>query len=708
MGRVVKNQADTSRSRPVSCVFCRSRKLRCSRNFPCTNCVSRGLDCPHPSLPSAQTDRSAEILVPTQESASVEEDVLARLRRLEEIVIGHGVTPPIASTGSSMHAGTPPSHASPGSFARKFDHYKRSASSPSSHVDWLEGEISHPASTNCLVSYEIEFKTCSINIATSPSSFSNRGNTPIRCIWLPLHEESMHIVDKYLVDITHLHHVVHAPSVRSLVRDIYYCLNQKSDPRLGDACLLSAMITSTLFFWTERDTPEPLFTSAEAAYEKTSLWLQRTLDLLDLSRRIGSGTIEEVQATIIVGFVICNMVGISSQAHFWFSSATSIAWQLSLHRIDHPQNGDLNVPRPDSVKAEVARRVWWNLVGTDWQFSQYAGAQRGMYMINPRHMATRKPINSNDEDLVDGMEGVGQPIDQPTSMSYCLQRFRLAELCRELTDSEPFPNTGQGPTNYQRIRDIDARMIEFIDNLPPFFSLDFEVDQLPDSDPRRSTPITVQRYILNCLVNAQRCRIHLPYLTKIAKDSKYLYSRTACLEAARMVIRTERQLRTENLPFVLMRLKSSGILHCVCMGIIVLLMDVCLNRNFQTGDEREIRMEIFSAFSILEEAKGQSPFAERILGSFYRVLQRYNIQFVPPEKNPLPRPEDSAEIDQSSVPAAQNVPMILPDQEAIFEVEDPILPSFNDFFDEFSANVDPGNLDWDALFPGLESAFVSM
>jgi hypothetical protein len=176
----------------------------------------------------------------------------------------------------------------------------------------------------------------------------------------------MHIIDKYLVDITHLHHVVHAPSVRSLVRDIYYRLNQKSDPRLGDVCLLSAMITSTLFFWTERDTPEPLFVSAEAAHEKTSLWLETTLDLLDLSRRIGSSTIEEIQATIIVGFVICNMVGVSSQAFFWFSSAISIAWQLSLHRIDHPQNGDLNVPRPDSIKAEVARRVWWNLVGTDW------------------------------------------------------------------------------------------------------------------------------------------------------------------------------------------------------------------------------------------------------------------------------------------------------------------------------------------------------
>lgn len=309
---------------------------------------------------------------------------------------------------------------------------------------------------------------------------------------------------------------------------------------------------------------------------------------------------------------------------------------------------------------------------------------------------------------MDGMEGVGQPIDQPTSMSYCLQRFRHAELCRELTDSESFCHAGSGPTNYQRILDIDAKMIEFINSLPPFFSIDFEVDQVPDSDARRSIPITAQRYILNCLVNAQRCRMHLPYLTKGAKDSKYLYSRDACLEAARMVIRTERQLRTENLPFTLIRLRSSGILHCVCMGIIVLLMDLCLNRSFQTGDDRKIRIEIFGALTVLEDAKGQSPFAERILGAFHSVLKRYNIPFISPGTNSPPRPEGSATLHPSSVPAAQDPQTILPDQGAGLFIEDPTLPSFNDFFEDFSANVDPDMLDWDSLFPGLERSFLSM
>src|SRR5687767_3072557 len=33
------------RQRPVSCVFCRTRKLRCNRQYPCSNCTSRGVIC---------------------------------------------------------------------------------------------------------------------------------------------------------------------------------------------------------------------------------------------------------------------------------------------------------------------------------------------------------------------------------------------------------------------------------------------------------------------------------------------------------------------------------------------------------------------------------------------------------------------------------------------------------------------------------------
>jgi hypothetical protein len=81
------------RNRPVSCYFCRSRKLRCSRQAPCSNCLSRGISCtlqsfaaPNPSERSHITSSTQAPARPTSDSASNSE-LLARVRLLEEVVL---------------------------------------------------------------------------------------------------------------------------------------------------------------------------------------------------------------------------------------------------------------------------------------------------------------------------------------------------------------------------------------------------------------------------------------------------------------------------------------------------------------------------------------------------------------------------------------------------------------------------------------------
>ena len=64
------------RQQPVSCRFCRARKLRCSREIPCSNCLSRGIPCdpvstPAPALGNSQTSDS---------------ETHERLRKLEELL----------------------------------------------------------------------------------------------------------------------------------------------------------------------------------------------------------------------------------------------------------------------------------------------------------------------------------------------------------------------------------------------------------------------------------------------------------------------------------------------------------------------------------------------------------------------------------------------------------------------------------------------
>jgi hypothetical protein len=61
-------------------------------------------------------------------------------------------------------------------------------------------------------------------------------------------------------------------------------------------------------------------------------------------------------------------------------------------------------------------------------------AVRGVYHCHPRQMVVKKPMNLNDEDLVNGISHDQKPLSWPTVMSYPLQRIRIAEIIRNLTD----------------------------------------------------------------------------------------------------------------------------------------------------------------------------------------------------------------------------------------------------------------------------------
>ena len=68
------------RQRPVSCRFCRVRKLRCDREAPCSSCVSRGIRC--------------DLVQHTSSSphgiGTTEIELLERIRKLEEAIRDQG------------------------------------------------------------------------------------------------------------------------------------------------------------------------------------------------------------------------------------------------------------------------------------------------------------------------------------------------------------------------------------------------------------------------------------------------------------------------------------------------------------------------------------------------------------------------------------------------------------------------------------------
>jgi len=66
--------------------------------------------------------------------------------------------------------------------------------------------------------------------------------------------------------------------------------------------------------------------------------------------------------------------------------------------------------------------------------ARFDTAVRGVYHCHPRQMVVKKPLNLNDEDLMDGMSPEQKPLSWPTVMSYPLQRIRISEIVRSLVD----------------------------------------------------------------------------------------------------------------------------------------------------------------------------------------------------------------------------------------------------------------------------------
>ena len=69
---------DRIRPDPVSCQLCRSKKLKCNRVQPCSNCSARGTTCNFLVPPQGRTDTTSTI--------HSNAELLGRIKRLEAII----------------------------------------------------------------------------------------------------------------------------------------------------------------------------------------------------------------------------------------------------------------------------------------------------------------------------------------------------------------------------------------------------------------------------------------------------------------------------------------------------------------------------------------------------------------------------------------------------------------------------------------------
>ncbi|KAF1999678.1 hypothetical protein P154DRAFT_523214 [Amniculicola lignicola CBS 123094] len=678
-----KEQRNTRipRQQPVSCRFCRTRKLRCSREAPCSNCVSRGISCeleaPVPPLPKQS-----------------EWELQERLRKLEELLVTKNRRPEDTKNAPQWDTPQNPPDIREASFEENLN----------LDVIWLESVCAEFGPSESKPKERIALKLGSVH---DIGGCNHSGRRIPKCVYLPQHHEAKILLQKYIEHIDYLHHIVNIPQLPAYVDRVYASLSTDKDIELGQLVLLLSIFASATYSWVAEDCDRGLFASQEDANNQVPSWVEATRDVLDIMHRSATYSLEAVQGIVILGWVIINREELSTVWRSLLSHALFMSHEMGLHRVDHPSNA----AAAKTVQAEIGRRVWWYLVVSDWfTAAKLMGLTEGVYLCNPRHMVVRQPLNINDDDLIDGNELVGQPLSQPTGMSYLLQRFKFGELTRRIVDRTPIMSTDAPGLGYQDVMDFDTDIQTFLNEIPAFFSMEkAQIMSTYHLDEKMTIFILTGGYMIKVLANSQRCKLHLPYFARGYVDSSFAYSRAMCVKSACLVI--QNMCHQENCGIRnFTRYRSCALIFGVFIATVILLMDYCVNKA-----NSQYRREVAHAFRVLHEARRFSLTATKLMDTMMFVFRKHQVA-LPKLKNAC----DAASIETHFGPEnGSKWPSTLVDGTMMSGASDSaisvttespnedVLPSY---FTDFGPWPDQGpemdGFDWDGIFSELNSSFV--
>lgn len=375
--------------------------------------------------------------------------------------------------------------------------------------------------------------------------------------------------------------------------------------------------------------------------------------------------------------------------------------------------------------------------------AKFTGLAKGTYQCHPRQMMTNKPLNIDDEDIIDGMSRVGKHSSQPTSMTFFLLRIRLNEISRGVVDRTPYiAGTTCGPS-FELITDIDTEMQQLENDIPTFFSLSpADLSKTYNISYAQALSITRQGNDFCTLLYAQRCRLHLPYAQRGYTEPYYALSRDKCIESARLIIHNETEYRRSGLSNGGTRYIPLFYSMTVFLACTVLLMDYCNSRCASHREKQ--RTEICQAVKLLEAARTESEMAADFMDTMVTVLHKHGIALkkdavVPPDKSSqvdarlpddtaptvhvAPTPIPAVEFQQGPYVNAILESVALPDMalgnltnngdNVVSHNEDDggfaalqAGTDLNDLVKTLDQGVDISMIDWDDIFVGLDPSFM--
>jgi hypothetical protein len=189
-------------------------------------------------------------------------------------------------------------------------------------------------------------------------------------------------------------------------------------------------------------------------------------------------------------------------------------------------------------KAEMRRRIWMMVMQTDLMSSSQVGLPR---TIQVAMYDTQEPRNLIDEDMSEDMTELppSRPDSEGTTMLYVLIRTRVLSVFARIMD---LTNSSMQPA-YREIMELDTTLRAIYDNVPSTYKAmrvkDFG-EEITENDMRR--------FFLGLNFLKGEIMLHRPYLLLGRNDSRYEYSRLACLDAAFEILQFQKIMDTDCRP----------------------------------------------------------------------------------------------------------------------------------------------------------------
>ncbi|OTB16740.1 hypothetical protein K445DRAFT_317031 [Daldinia sp. EC12] len=451
--------------KPRSCVTCRTRKVRCDKTSPCSNCRRAKIPCVIPSGDkpprwARRLERIANNAKAEQEADSGVSQVMERLRNLEGLVKelssqleqAHSAAntssrgSPSAnspeSPGHGQHAdyhGVSPPVEKTSSLSKQFGRLVLGGAGQSHYVSngfWsrVNDELdSLKIETEGLATEDYDSSEDEDSLSKTPSTQELDRTPSQRHAFLFRHNLNSHepdirefhpppshisfLVNVFYQNINILTQVVHMPTLNKMVQSLLDRGPSILSP--ANEALMFAIYYAAVTSMEEEDVIANLGASKSELNLKYRLGLEHALAKADF---LNVPDIVLVQAFAIF---LCLARRYDSPRFVYMMTGLVIrmALSLGLHR-----DGS-RFPHLTPFEVEMRRRLWWHICLLDVRASEDQGMD---LTITPGSFDTRQPLNINNADIDPETKEIPKELEGITDMTFSLVTSSQCEITREM------------------------------------------------------------------------------------------------------------------------------------------------------------------------------------------------------------------------------------------------------------------------------------